>query len=663
MTGDPRFFEQFIEDYFAETDEHLANVRRVLLELDGSTGQLAPGSTLQSLARYLHTLKGLSGMVGFAPAERVAHAMEDRARTLNELRNVDAEVVQDLFEGAALLERVVAARRSGSEVPAVDGYVERMRDLEEEPVPVQAAPEVPSGVSTRQDAETLFIFSPSAEAIARGVGVETIRQRLAGIGTILSATPRVLGGGRVVFEFVVAVRAGAGPDEGWRADGLEWDASHVVRHSAGALVAAPVAPTGGFAAPLAAAASNAVRVDLHRLDDIMRLVGDLVVSRARIDEMLDQRAPAATSMQWEDLREANELMERQIRALREGITRIRLVPIGEVFERMRFAMREISRDAGKPIALELQGQDTEIDKLVVDRMLEPLLHLVRNAVSHGIEATDERRARGKPAEGHVALRARAEGDRIFLEIEDDGGGIDFAAVEAQAREAGLLSHDEELAESDLLDVICAPGFSTRTSADMASGRGVGMGVVRAAVRGLGGELSVHTARNVGTRYVIELPMTLMIVDALLFEVGAQALAIPQLVLREILQLDPAAIRRIENNEVIPYRDGVLPLIALKRAFNIPAPDTGRYVLIVGADSQMTGLVVDNIIGLREIVVHPVTDPLVALPGIAGATELTNGRVSLIIDAAAIVRRGRDDARPGRLAAPSRTRRLTRELTT
>jgi two-component system chemotaxis sensor kinase CheA len=158
-------------------------------------------------------------------------------------------------------------------------------------------------------------------------------------------------------------------------------------------------------------------------------------------------------------------------------------------------------------------------------------------------------------------------------------------------------------------------------------------------------------------------MTLMIVDALLFEVGEQALAIPQLVLREILQLDPAAITRIENNEVIPYRDGVLPLISLKRSFNIPAPETGRFVLIVGADNQMTGLMVDNIIGLREIVVHPVTDPLVALPGIAGATELTNGRVSLIIDAAAIVRRGREDARPGRLAAPSRTRRLTRELAT
>ena len=663
MSGDPRFFEQFIEDYFAETDEHLANVRRVLLELDNSTGQLAPGATLQSLARYLHTLKGLSGMVGFAHAERVAHAMEDRARTLNEFRNVDAAVVQDLFEGAALLERAVAARRSGGEIPPVDGYVDRMR-ASDEAGDVAAPADAQAGVvAAHGDAETFFVFSPSAEATGRGVGVETIRQRLAGIGTIVSATPKVLGGGRVVFEFLVAVRPGAGPDEDWRGDGLEWDAAHVVRHAPGALVAAPAVPAGGFAAPLAAAASNAVRVDLTRLDDIMRLVGDLVVSRARIDEMLDQRAPAATSMQWEDLREANALMERQIRALREGITRIRLVPIGEVFERMRFAMREISRDAGKPISLDLQGQDTEIDKLVVDRMLEPLLHLVRNAVSHGIEAADERRARGKPAEGRVALRARAEGDRIFLEIEDDGGGIDLAAVEAQAREAGLLAHHEELDESDLLDVICAPGFSTRSSADMASGRGVGMGVVRAAVRGLGGELSVHTERGAGTRYVIELPMTLMIVDALLFEVGEQALAIPQLVLREILQLDPAAITRIENNEVIPYRDGVLPLISLKRSFNIPAPETGRFVLIVGADNQLTGLMVDNVIGLREIVVHPVTDPLVALPGIAGATELTNGRVSLIIDAAAIVRRGREDARPGRLGAPSRTRRLTRELAT
>ena len=658
--SDARFFEQFIEDYFAETDEHLANVRRVLLELDSSTGQLAPAALLHSLARYLHTLKGLSGMVGFAEAERVAHAMEDRARELNELRNVDGALVHDLFEGVALLERCVTARRAGTELPVVDGFVARMRTSTEATEAGTAAPSA-GMVDVRSEAALVFTFTPSAEATARGIGVETIRQRLGGIGSIVNAVPRVLGAGRVVFDFMVSVHAGAVPPEEWRDDGLSWDATAIGAGKPSAVVpAAAMAPTQAPGA-MAAVSSNAVRVDLARLDDIMRLVGDLVVSRARIDEMLEHRAGAA-STQWDDLREANAVLERQIRALREGVTRIRLVPIGEVFERMRFAMREIARDAGKNIQLELRGQDTEIDKMVVDRMLEPLLHLVRNAAGHGIELPEERRARGKTAEGHIALRARAEGDRIFLEIEDDGAGIDIEAVSAQAREVGLLAAGEDLEESQVLDVLCAPGFSTRTSTDMTSGRGVGMAVVRDTVRGLGGELSMYTSPGAGTRYVIELPMTLMILDALLFEVGDQALAIPQLVLREIVQLDRSVITRIENNQVMPYREGVLPLTELKRVFNIASGGDGGYVLAVGADGQMAGLVVDRIIGLREIVVHPVADPLVALPGIAGATELPNGRVSLIIDAAAITRRGRGASSTARFATPPHARRLSPELT-
>ena len=643
MTGDPRFFEQFIEDYFAESEEHLADVRRVLLELDGLTGRIASPTLIQSLLRYLHTLKGLSGMVALACAEQVAHAMEDRARGLSEFRNVDGSIVHDLFEGTALLERCVAARRVNGESPPVDDYVARMRATTV-PAPEGETAGAGSAVPAALPSEVLFTFTPSADIARRGIGVETMRERLGGIGTITQASPRVIGAGRVIFEFLVAVRQA--PPHEWRADGLEWDAALFDAAKARALV--PTTPgtaaTSDGPAPTMPVQSTAVRVDLTRLDDLMRMVGDLVVSRARIEEMLDGHGPTGSSQaQWDDLRDAATIMERQIRALREGVTRIRLVPIGEVFERMRFAMREIAREAGKSITLELHGQDTEIDKLVVDRMLEPLLHLVRNAASHGIESAEERQSRGKRPEGRIALSARAEGDRIFLEVLDDGAGIDLEQVERRARDAGLIGRNEDLPESSLLDVLCAPGFSTRREADMSSGRGVGMAVVRSAVRGLGGDLSVQTALGQGTRYIIELPLTLMITDALLFDVGDQSLAVPQLVLREIMELAPADVRRIENNEVIPYREGVLPLVRLRRVFNIATgDDAGRYVLIVGSEPSLTGLVVDRVVGLREIVVHPVTDPLIALPGIAGATELSNGRVSLIIDAAAIVRRGREE---------------------
>ena len=660
MTDESRFFDQFIDDYFAETDEHLASVRRVLLELDDRAGEMAASSLVQELARSLHTLKGLSGMVGLAAAEHVAHAMEDRARALSGVQNVDGAVVQDLFEGATLLERCVQARRANGEMPSIEAYVARVHAADNaggEDIQPAATESMRGGVAIVGDAT--FVFTPSPETASRGIGVETIRERLAGLGEIVHATPRVHDG-RVSFAFTVALSGERTPPDEWRADGLEWDGGRVVRgQTAGALV--PATYSQSSAAPEPQVASTVVRVDLARLDDIMRMVGDLVVVRARMDEMLDDGG--AAPVRWDDLRDANALMERQIRALREGVTRIRLVPIGEVFERMRFALREVARDAGKSITLELQGQGTEIDKLVVDRMLEPLLHLVRNAVSHGIESPDERRALGKPAEGHIALRARAEGDRIVLEVEDDGGGIDPERVAERARDVGLLAPSQELDQSDLLDLLCEPGFSTRAEADMISGRGVGMAVVRSAVRGLGGALTLHTAPGEGTRYVIELPLTLMIADALLFEVGDQSFAIPQLVLREIVQLDPGTITRLENNEVIPYRNAVLPLIMLRRTFNVATADRhGRFVLVVGSDAQLTGLVVDRIVGLREIVVHPVNDPLIALPGIAGATELTSGRVSLIIDAAAIVRRGHEDRhRPSLLRTHARSDHPMREL--
>jgi two-component system chemotaxis sensor kinase CheA len=271
-------------------------------------------------------------------------------------------------------------------------------------------------------------------------------------------------------------------------------------------------------------------------------------------------------------------------------------------------------------------------------MLEPLLHLVRNAVSHGIERPEKRLAQGKPAEGTLTLRASAAGDRIRIEVADDGAGIDVERVARRARAEGLLGPDEPLAADRLLEVLCSPGFSTRDGADLTSGRGIGMEVVAATVRTLGGELSVATESGRGTSFVIELPLTLMILDALLVGVGSQQMAVPQPALREIMQVDASSIVSFENNDVVAYRDGVLPLISLSRLFGLTVPrPQSVYVLVVGSEAAPAGLVVDQLRGLREIVVHPVSDPLVAIPGFGGATELGDGRVSLILDTAALLR--------------------------
>jgi two-component system chemotaxis sensor kinase CheA len=253
---------------------------------------------------------------------------------------------------------------------------------------------------------------------------------------------------------------------------------------------------------------------------------------------------------------------------------------------------------------------------------------------------------------------------MLIEVQDDGAGIDAQHIARRAKEFGIATSDESLSSDAMLDILCAQGFSTRDSADLASGRGVGMAVVRSTIRGLGGELAVDSVLGRGTRFCIELPLTLMITDALIVDIGDQAMAIPQVALREIVPLGDGTVTRFESNEVLSYRGRVVPLVNLSTLFNLPAnANTKQHVLIVGSDSHLAGLVVDRILGLREIVVHPISDPLIAVPGVAGATELADGRVSLILDAAALVRLSRESSSTGRrLYASSRDRAGARQLT-
>lgn len=627
------FFEQFIDDYFAECEEHLVTIRRVLLRLEQE--QAVDPLDTQDLARALHTIKGLSGMVGLVPAENIAHAMEDAASIMRPDQPPDPKLVELLFAGANLLEARIGARKAGQVVEEATEYVDRVRaeaGLGSMAEPTSVAPST-SDVIT----DVIVSFTPSRELAQRGVTIEVVRARLAAIADIQSAMPRVHPSGGVFFEFRARLNQGATLDEAWRADGMDW---RTVEPAASSIVPFAAAEHDRAARPTAPSTANLVRVDLARLDDSMRIVGELVISRSRLQDAIDKLAATAGDAALEPIVAAADAIERQLRALREGIMRIRLVPIGEVFERMRFAMREIAREHGKMIALDFEGGDTELDKVVIDRIVEPLMHLVRNAASHGIEAPAQRTAAGKPATGHITLRARAAGDRIIVEVQDDGAGINLARVEERAHERGLLPAKTHLDPGAVLDMIASPGFSTNESADMASGRGVGMAVVVSTIRGLGGELTVESNADVGTHFMIELPLTLMIADALMVQVGGQTMAVPQILLREILPLADHRITILENNQVISYRDGVLPLVDLRETFAMGRATVANHVLVVGADGSMQGLIVDRVIGLREIVVQPVSDPFVAVTGVAGATEMPDGSVSLILDVPAIVRQHR-----------------------
>ncbi len=404
----------------------------------------------------------------------------------------------------------------------------------------------------------------------------------------------------------------------------------------------PISPSPSPPVTSAPAPSNFVRVGLARLDELMQMVGELVITRARLGDNLKALKGLVSEPQLRTLRETNLALERQLRNLREGVMRVRLVPIGEIFARMQFVIRDIARESKKQIALELSGQTTEIDKFVVERMMDPLLHLVRNAVSHGLESEAFRIAQGKSPEGKIALRAATAGEMVVIEIEDDGRGVDVEKVTKRARSQGLIATDATPDMATVLDIICSSGFSTRDQADLTSGRGVGMAVVKNTVQELGGFLTLDSHVGVGTKFTIQLPLTLAIADALTVSLGGQTFAIPQSSVREVLETQPTAITVFENNEIFSHRGSVLPLIRLADFFGLastsPETQNGKrlHVVVVGSGLNAVGLLVDRILGQREIVVRPLTDPLVQVVGIAGATELGDGRIVLILDTAALL---------------------------
>jgi two-component system chemotaxis sensor kinase CheA len=271
-------------------------------------------------------------------------------------------------------------------------------------------------------------------------------------------------------------------------------------------------------------------------------------------------------------------------------------------------------------------------------MMDPLLHLVRNSISHGIEAPEQRISAGKSSEGTIRLSAATAGDSVMVEVEDDGKGLDVEKITERARSLGIHRGNGVLDSKKLLDIICAPGFTTRDTADLASGRGVGMAAVQSAISELGGLITLETTAGKGTKFRIQLPLTLAIADSLLVTVDRQRFAIPQAGVREVFAVDSSEITVFENNEVVPYRGRVLPILRLSGTFGIKSRPRKRvHVLVIGTEASAVGLAVDKITGQREIVVRAITDPMLRQPGISGATELGDGRPVLILDVHALMR--------------------------
>jgi len=689
--------QRALAEFVSEAQETVEALDADLLRLDEArrAGEADP-DLLNAVFRQAHSLKGLASMFGIDRLARLAHALEDRLDDVRMARQpLDAAALDLLLAAPDLLSRIVAEEAAQAPPATADAAAHLAERLRSRP-----APDVPRGHDALADLDlpeaTLQVLTEYEEHRLRAAAekgrylyrvrasfglssfdaaLDGMKARLKEKGEVICALPSSDPAEPLTITFDVLVAsleplaevagAAGAPAE------VEAIARRALRPAAPAKAppeprpAEPLAPRlpqrlaprpepgppplpGAAAAPERAepdgaslrSLSQAVRVDIRKLDRLMNAVGELGLLRlnvARIAERL-QAGEEAVRLGLELWREARGL-ERRVTELRSGILEVRMVPLAQIFDKLARMVRKLTRELAKEIDFQVEGGEVELDKLIVEELSDPLMHLIRNAIDHGVERPEERRRGGKPAAGRVRLRARQQGSHVQVEVEDDGAGIDDRRVREVAVERGLLDAEQaaQLSRRDALAMVFLPGFSTARQVTSLSGRGVGMDVVKHNIARLSGIIDLHTERGRGTRFAITLPTTLAIVRALVVQVSGRSYALPLGSVLEILELRPADLRTIEGREVVSLRGATLPLVRLDRFFGLPPPPPGTcFVVVTGLAQQRLGVVVDRLEGQQDVVVKPLGAALGPIRGIAGATDLGGRRTVLVADIGAII---------------------------
>ena len=397
--------------------------------------------------------------------------------------------------------------------------------------------------------------------------------------------------------------------------------------------AAPAPAAGGAAAQKKSHAGQSVRVDIEKLDTLMNLMGELVINKVRLEQI-------GQTHRLSELTETLEQMDRVTTDLQNIVMKVRMVPVSQVFNRFPRMVRDVTKELNKEINLTIEGEDTELDRTVIDEIGDPIMHLLRNSLDHGIEMPDEREAKGKPRVGEVGLIARHEGNNVVIMVTDDGKGIDADVIRRKAVEKGLFTQEEvdAMDNADAVRIVFLPGFSTAEKISDISGRGVGMDVVKSKIESLSGHVDVETHINEGSVFKIKLPLTLAIIQAMLVQVQNEMYAIPLASIDSTLSVQPTDIRTVQNNEVIVLRGEIIPIIRMEETLMVPhmKDSSELFVVVVHAGDSKAGIVVDKLIGQQEIVIKTLGNLFMGLKMFSGATVLGDGRVALILDVATML---------------------------
>ncbi|OGU05575.1 MAG: chemotaxis protein CheA [Geobacteraceae bacterium GWC2_58_44] len=654
-----------MKDFLAEAEEILDQLSLDLVALsDCADGGECSPDLVNSVFRAAHSLKGLAGMFGFTEIAELGHHLENLLDALRLGRvDLDQSVVSALFESTELLGILVRnAGEPGGEAVDFSGAMQRINDcLSKEPKASKDSPlsalKLPERVLSSM---TEYEEHRLLENVKRGRRIFSIRvslllatfdselmeltEQLKQVGEVISTLPSASGGLDAGIDFEILF--GSDLSRSQLTPLIDREHLDIVVFGEEA-APVPAAQEEEFQAPLAPvegtvsakSMSRTVRVDIGKLDLLMNIVGELVLSHSMISEVASRMRRDGLLAPGQELAKAAKGLEKKLSELQKGVMEIRMIPVGQLFEKMSRIVRKISREQGKKVELKLYGADTELDKLIIEDISDPVMHIVRNAIDHGIEPPGERVAGGKDEKGTITLSSFQKGNHVVIQVDDDGSGIDVARVKQKALQLGRIASADEVSDREALDFIFLPGFSTSETVSEISGRGVGMDVVRTNIAALSGMIDLENFPGQGTRVTITLPITLAIIKALIITTAGRTYALPITSVLESIIVERKEIKTVERKEVIQLREATLPLLRLSEFFQLQggaAPPESFYVVVVGVAEKRLGLVVDDLLGQQDIVIKSIGETFAGFKGISGAADLGDQRTILVLDVGSVI---------------------------
>lgn len=663
------------KDKEANKKEFISEAEEILEELTGDIQQLENSVTknavkpelINKIFREFHSLKGISGMLGFERISAFTHDLED---LLDKLRlgkvNLTASTVDFLYQALDMLNRLITEVSEEGEEKSDPSSI--LKKLESVTTAAPAAPEIGAFPELTLDEQTIRSFTEYEEHrlrenIKKDLNLFSIRlvldvatfdhelreitELLSGYGEIISTLPSFdtsAGPDKMVFRLIFGTtEKGEALDRTIDRDDVEISGIRRDQAAEGsALHAGTVSPAAGDEEPVTEKAldaslkslSHTVRVDIQKLDEVMNVIGELVITKAVITHIgRELFADADTARPGTALMRAALDLEKKLNDLQKSVIEIRLVPIGQIYNKLSRMIRKLSKETNKQIDLQFLGEDTELDKIMIEQLSDPLMHIIRNAIDHGIESAEERKSAGKPDHGLIKLSAFQRGNNVVIQVQDDGHGIQLAKVQDHARRRGLIGKDATIDMRECIELIFSPGFSSSDEVTELSGRGVGLDVVKRNITDLKGSINVITEEGKGSVFEITLPITLAIIQALIVRAGENKYAIPLSSVSETVRIRSREIQTVDRREVYYLRDKTLPLIRVTEVFklNNHQPRQKYFIVVVRVAEQNMGLLVDELVGQQEVVIKSMGERLKNIPGIAGATEIGEKKPILVLD--------------------------------